>query len=116
MWAGCSSTASAPSNLSSCEPSWMAKPIGGTQMCFKSFGKKAAPDARRTCEANDARLPLPKNRGENADYRAAFNSLVGIGPFIWLAVDDVAKEGTFVNTHTGEKSMFLSVTFWLNLI
>lgn len=72
-------------------------------MCLKSFGKKTAPDARRTCEANNARLPLPKNKGQNADFRAAFNSLVGIGPVVWLALDDVAKEGTFVNTHTGEK-------------
>ena len=110
----CSSTASAPTTLSSCGPDWERMRVGGSEKCLKSFGKKNAADARRTCEANDSQLPAPETAGQNADYRAVFNSLAGYGCRVWLAFEDVGTEGVFVNTHTGVKGStenFVCVTF-----
>ena len=67
-------------------------------MCFKKVGVFTATKARLACQEVDASLPVPRNEQQNADYRSAFDKVLGTkDSYVWLGIDDKAVEGEFVD-------------------
>ena len=105
-------TPSSVKTLDKCGFGWMRFTVGGVEKMMKLIGVDQLQNAQSRCADLGARVPLPRNANENADYLVAFRQFVGSGSHVPLGVNDVNSEGdwrdndgnpaAFTNWNSGE--------------
>ena len=95
----------------SCPAGWTASEIAEKPKCIKYAGQHSLGNAHSECRKLDekAKLPLPTNTIENANYIVVFlqMSLGQVGG-VALDLNDVKTEGTWIKTSNGQKATWLN--------
>ena len=88
----------------SCESGWTMHKIENKYKCIKlvESGNSIASEAQQKCRSEMAQVPVPMNEKQFEDYGAVFKSMNTSLARMWIGINDVETEGTFINVNTGQ--------------
>jgi len=100
-----------------CPVGWTAAQIGDRDVCAKMVGHSTNGtstngqhnDMFDECVSHGGHLPIPTSLAESGDYATLMDTL-NVGDWMWIGVDNPARDGNWVNGHT---SAALTWTNWL---
>ena len=88
----------------SCESGWTMHKIVNKYKCIKLVdgGNVPASEAQQKCQSEMAQVPVPITQQQLEDYAAIFKPMNTGHPRMWIGINDLETEGTFININTGQ--------------
>ena len=88
----------------SCESGWTMYKIENQYKCIKlvDSGSVPASEAKKQCKSEMAQVPAPITQQQFEDYASVFKPMNTDHARMWIGINDLKNEGTFININTGQ--------------